>query len=119
MDDYPTPSLDTDIELPPGLRKLKDEMLAFQEARNIADGAESIEVINPVTGEPVRHLHMRLSAADTKRVMSMPPEQRAAMTEAILAERAALKFQKRDEEAKLKKVRKDRKRKAKARRKNR
>lgn len=109
----------TEIELPPGLKALKDEMEDLQDARSVADAAEPTEIINPATGEPVKHLRLRLGAADTRRVMRMPIALRATMAESILAERTMLKRRKRVDEAKAKKIRADRKRKKQLRRKNR
>ena len=62
-----------------------------QEAREVAEAAPAVTAVDPSSGREVKHLHVRLSPADTRRVMSLPPEERAAMAEVVLAKRALIK----------------------------
>lgn len=82
----------TALQVPPHLAELVD-------AVNLANAADPIEVVHPTNGKTVRHLNLRLSPAQTKRVMAMPAAQRAAMAEAILAERADAKRERETKEA--------------------
>jgi len=70
-------------QLPPHLAELAD-------ALHTAKGAEPVEAVHPVTGEPVKHLRIRLNAADTKRVMSMPPQSRSMDEKSVTPSRFSI-----------------------------
>lgn len=72
--------------LPPHLQAFAEELRDVQHAQEVAEAADST-VIHDDQGNEVTSLKVRLSAAETVRVMSLPVEQRAAMAERILRER--------------------------------
>lgn len=67
----------------------EDLIAKVQEAKDAMDiaNAAPATTITDEDGKEVKHLHVRLSPAETKRVMSMPVEQRAQIAELILKER--------------------------------
>ncbi len=67
------------------LKSLIATMEDTQDAINVAEAAEPIEV--EVDGQKVKHLNIRLSPNETRRVMSLPAEARSAMATQILKER--------------------------------
>lgn len=99
------------LHVPPHLAELADAM-------KTANAADPITVPDPTTGKPVRNLKLRLSAKQTKEIMSLPKEQRAAMAEQILRERAEVKFKREKVDASVRVSRLARKAKAKRAKRN-
>lgn len=103
------------------MQALVDKMQDTQDAINVADAAPAVEVV--VDGKTVKHLNIRLSSHETRRVMSLPVEDRARMATQILKERriaSDIRHHAEREQADAQRARKKaRKAKAKARRRNR
>ncbi len=98
-----------------------ERMRDTQDAINVANAAPAVEV--EVDGKTVKHLNIRLSSQETRRVMSLPVEERARMATQILKERriaSHIRHNVEREQATAQRARKKvRKAKAKARRRNR
>ncbi len=90
--------VDEDAPLPEHLQKLRDALDEVQNAKAVADAAQSVTIIDD-QGNEVKHLKVRLNAAETVRVMSLPLEQRAAMATKILKERRMFAQARREVEA--------------------
>ena len=103
------------------LQAMIEQMRDSQDAINVADAAPAVEV--EVDGKTVRHLNIRLSSQETRRVMSLPVEERARMATQILKERriaSHIRHNVEREQATAQRARKKaRKAKSKARRRNR
>ncbi len=68
------------------LKDMIKSMADAQDAINVANAAPAVE-IEDEDGKPVKHLNVRLSTHETRRVMSLPVEMRARMATQILKER--------------------------------
>lgn len=89
------------------------ELDRMKAALDQANAAPAVETTDPTTGKKVTSLKVRLSPAESQIVMAMPPEHRAAMAQAILADRARRRAAARVEAARVAAASKHKKRKRK------
>lgn len=86
MSEFPKVVDDTvEQETNPALQALLDEVSLSKRAMEMAKAAPSIEVT--VDGKVYTHLQVKLTPAETIRVLALPEEERATMAESILRER--------------------------------
>lgn len=84
--DEPTPKLLPAFKPTPQMQALMKKVEDAKEAIQIAEAAEPV-VVHDENGKEVHSLKVRLTAQETRRVMSLPLEQRSAMATRILQER--------------------------------